>query len=310
MHALADQYCDIEHIIWPHDCDAITVGLDGKRPRVFLRRNNASRRRRRFTLGHELGHVILPWHFGSIACIPAKASFDAKPLGPTSTGGLTATTRTKEQEAEANRFAGALLLPRLFLDSYADRAIGDVVEILNKADISAAAAILSLAQNLLPGFCFLIDEDYEELTLVRSSGTTIPAYNGRKPREVQLREKAHDFGETTVSGRRVLWFLLSSQENFTLPEDERSTPDLLLDSLVYMTDQSVVPVLIKRINGIVGGMLSKPERAQNKAQALSILEHRFNSDPELQCLMELPDFRLYLRRKATERISRCSSLQW
>jgi hypothetical protein len=256
-----------------------------------------------------MGHVILPWHFGSIACIPGQASFDAKPLGPTSTRGLTAATRTREQEAEAHRFAGALLLPRSFLDTHSGRAIGDVIEILNRADISATAAILSLAQNLLPGFCFLIDDDYDEPTLVRSSGTTVPAREDRDSWEIQLREDAHGFGETTVSGRRVLWFRFSSQEIFTLPEDERSTRDLLLDSLVRTTDRSIISALVKRINGIVGGMLSKPERVQSTTQALSILEHRFSSDPELQCLMELSDFRLYLRRKAAERINRCLSLQ-
>ena len=312
VFSLASQFCDVIYETWPFDCDAIAVGLGSGRPKVFIRKNGVVRRRQRFTMGHELGHVIPAWHVGLIACIPAQASFDAEPLGPTAAGALLSQARITEQEAEANRFASALLVPRRFLEAQAGQKLGDVVSSLNETDVSAVAAILALAHSLLPGFCFLIDDDEEAdgCRLVSSLGTRVPAAsNGQRSQAAQLRDKSHDSGEAVVSDRRVRWFQLASQSDFSVPEDERGTTDLLRDSLASMEDASSVPGLVMRINGIVGGMLSRNERAQTESQALAVLEHRFELDPELHRLMAVPDFRLYLRRKAAARVHRCSSLQ-
>lgn len=262
-------------------------------------------RRRRFTLAHELGHVVLPWHVGLTACVPVVTSFDAGPTGPAPVSKFLTQTRVSEQEAEATRFAGALLVPRRFIESRADiGGIGEVVRSLNRTNISAVAAVLSLSQHLLPGFCFLIDEDEEGLRMVTSSGTSTPPRNGGMSVEARLRDRARDFGEVHVSGRRVLWFQLAAQTDFVLPADTRSTTQILRDSINSGASPIGPPVLFMRINGIVGGILSKGERAQSEVQALSILEHRFESDPELGYLLDNTDFRLYLCRKAAERIAR------
>lgn len=304
MDAVAAGYCDVEFLTWPYACDALAVGLDSPRPAVFIRKNNQGARRRRFTLAHELGHVVLPWHVGLTACIPVVTSFDANPLGPAPVSKFLTQARIAMQEAEATRFAGALLVPRRFIESHADTGgIGEAVRSLNRTNISAVAAILSLSQHLLPGFCFLIDEDEEGLRLVTSSGTLTPPRNGRKSLEACLRDKARDSGEAHLSGRRVLWYQLASQAEFVLPRDARSTTQILRDSIASAAPTGESAALFTRINGIVGGILSKEERAQSEAQTLSILEHRFESDPDLQHLLENADFSLYLRRKAAERIS-------
>ena len=280
------------------------VGLDSARPSVFIRRNNQGARRRRFTLAHELGHVVLPWHVGLTACIPVVTSFDADPLGPAPVSKFLTQARIAEQEAEATRFAGALLVPRQFIESHANTSeVGEIVRSLNRTNISAVAAILSLSQHLLPGFCFLIDEDEEGFRMVTSSGTRTPPRTGRRSLEVRLRDKAHDFGEAHLSGRRVLWYQLAAQADFILPDDERTTTQILRDSIASTVSQPESSTLFVRINGVVGGILSKGERAQNEAQALSILEYRFESDPELRHLLENIDFHVYLCRKAAERVA-------
>jgi hypothetical protein len=149
--------------------------------------------RRRFTMAHELGHIILAWHVGWMICSPVRATFD---------DGVT------EQESEANHFASALLVPHRFLEERAEEPFGSVVEALNVAQVSAAAAVLALTRNLLPGCSFLIDEDEDEdgFRLISSSGTVVPGGASRQPQLAQLRGKAHDTGEVVVSGRRVLWF--------------------------------------------------------------------------------------------------------
>ena len=62
--------------------------------------NNASRiERRRFTIAHEIGHFLIPWHDASAQCASADmAVFKSQDV-------------RKNKEAEANRFAAALLTP-------------------------------------------------------------------------------------------------------------------------------------------------------------------------------------------------------
>jgi Zn-dependent peptidase ImmA (M78 family) len=296
VRALAQNYCDVEDAAWPYECDAITVGLGHRRPQVFLRKNNAGRRRQRFSIGHELGHVIIPWHFGSIECVP-----DRPPLEMASGG---------DQESEAHRFAGALLVPRSFLDQHADRHVGAAVEALDETDISAFAAVLSLSRNLLPGFCFLVEENQEQATLIKSSGTVTPTLRPGQSQVTKFRAMAYDHGEAVVSDRRVLWFQLAAPVSFSLPADERTTAQLLNDSIAQAEGKRGDRALVMRINGIVGGLLSKEERAESAATALSVLEYRFTtSHPELEHFMLLADFKTYLRRKAQERVTRSSSLQ-
>jgi hypothetical protein len=96
----------------------------------------SSSRRRRFTLGHELGHFLNDWH------------------RPTSPGGFQCSradmietdsaskNRHRRQEAEANRFAIELLAPRAKTKQYL-RGAADLRHVLAMADafdISRAAA--------------------------------------------------------------------------------------------------------------------------------------------------------------------------
>jgi IrrE N-terminal-like domain len=62
--------------------------------------NNASRiERRRFTIAHEIGHFLIPWHGTSAQCASADM------------GVLKSQDVRRNKEAEANRFAAALLTP-------------------------------------------------------------------------------------------------------------------------------------------------------------------------------------------------------
>jgi hypothetical protein len=287
VFSLADEYCDVEYEAWPFACDALAVGLGGARPKVLMRKRGIGKFRRRFTMAHELGHVILAWHVGRMICSPIRTAFDAQ---------------VTEQESEAHHFAGALLVPRRFLEERSSQHLGGAVSALDEAQVSAAAAVLALSGNLLPGFCFLIDEDEDGFRLIRSPGTTVPGGIGRGPQLAQLRDKAHESGEAIVSGRRVLWFQFAVQPNFSVPEDRRRTTDILREALASVVPSSEIEKLVLRINGIVGGMLGSEDRAQSESQALAILEQRFTSDRVLDHLTKIPDFQLYLKRKAADRV--------
>lgn len=90
--------------------DMATEGFEGmlmtnpeKSRGVILVKGNGNHHRRRFTIGHELGHYLLPWHRQTAYSCTAENIKDAE--------GSSNTFRNQEMEAEANAFASELLMP-------------------------------------------------------------------------------------------------------------------------------------------------------------------------------------------------------
>ena len=84
---------------FPYQIDGVSLDLKviGKRPKIWVSRDNGHVRRR-FTLAHEIGHILIPWHTGGII-----DDLDE----PRSRG----RGQYRQMEAEANRFAAELLMP-------------------------------------------------------------------------------------------------------------------------------------------------------------------------------------------------------
>lgn len=96
LDALATEYGDLEYLNLPYDVDGITIGIGStQRPRILVNAS-APATRRKFTLAHELGHIVIPWHTGTIISQPIPHHANAAYM---------------QMEAEANLFAAELLMP-------------------------------------------------------------------------------------------------------------------------------------------------------------------------------------------------------
>ena len=106
------------------------VAPDDRNVGAILLNSELSPARRRFTLGHELGHFLNPWHrpedpsCGFACSRKDLATPWRKPSGSAS--------RHVVQEAEANRFAIELLAPPRLMRPYL-RGIPDLAEVLTLA---------------------------------------------------------------------------------------------------------------------------------------------------------------------------------
>jgi Zn-dependent peptidase ImmA (M78 family) len=112
--ALIQQYADVIFRPIPIEkVDGVCLDLKvaGKRPRVIVN-SNKPKRRQVFTLAHELGHIIIPWHVGTI---PDIINFSPEELHELPAeyiaSALTDLGRYSQTEREANRFASELLMP-------------------------------------------------------------------------------------------------------------------------------------------------------------------------------------------------------
>jgi hypothetical protein len=261
VEALALQHANVERYHWPFKCDALTVGLLSPRPTIYLRQQTAARRER-FTLAHELGHVLLGWHFGDVACSPANAvtTQDSLPARGLPLGFM-------RMEQEANDFASHLLLPWSYLNGLA--ATEDMPILLTgltEADVSAFAGLLALRRVLQPGFVFRFDAGNGDIRVITTTGTGSVDTS-------TLSGTARDHGRWSVSDRVVFWWRLT--EFSGLPAVEPTPSRELLDLLISQAGLTgpAAAARKQKIQATTSGILSKLHG--DAAQTVASLRHRF-----------------------------------
>lgn len=279
IESVTRQFADLEIAPWPYECDGLTVGLtSGIRPKVFIKRTS-NEPRFRFTIAHELGHVILPWHIEEVACTPGSE--------PTSTGG--------QREREASTFASHLLIPDRFVSARCspETPIPEMLTVIAKANVSAAASLIALVRNLPVGFAFEVDG-----RVFRSPGTVLPA-----PRYTLLNrsawiERAAAHGRERFRSKSIKWFRFEEYAELAIPEDPRDVTQLLKDAIGAVTDMpSERDSLLRKVNGVIGYAVTKEDRT-SYARIHATIKHRLRARPDLAELLAQPDFDLFLVKKA------------
>ena len=159
---------------------------------TILVNRNSGDRRRRFTIGHELGHFLLPWHSprNGQAFLCSKADmgvFSAKPGGD----------RYIEMEAEANRFSAGLLMPpalfRADLRARRNFEVSHIVELADRYDVSKEAAARRC-----------VDLHDEAMAIVIShDGKVVRIYRGRDFPYLTI-EKNHPLPPQSITKRAAL----------------------------------------------------------------------------------------------------------
>ena len=128
---------------FPIEIDGLCLDLKipGKQPKVWVSQKMPTVRKR-FTLAHEIGHIIIPWHTGTIV--------DDIELPRSQERG-----KYRKMEAEANRFAAELLMPASWvtaLSERSDHAAGLMHSIQQIAQVSLPASFLKAIKYGKPGF--------------------------------------------------------------------------------------------------------------------------------------------------------------
>lgn len=100
--------------------------------------------RQRFTIAHELGHFLLPWH------IPSPDGQFLCSLGDMQALSLKEGDKRRQMEVEANRFAGLLLIPpqklRADLARFRDPGLEQVVRLAARYEVSKEAMARAFVQ--------------------------------------------------------------------------------------------------------------------------------------------------------------------
>lgn len=280
---------DVECVDWPAAVvDAVMLRRPGERPQVFYRPVPENRGRERFTLAHELGHIVLPWHLGNAACVP---------------GGREVDPETATEEDQADTFASCLLAPDGWLKELADRqrnSMSELLEELQTAELSTTASLLAVRRVLMAGWVFQINN---QLSLYSSPGTVcLPSERGPLQLRMALQEMAHDQGDVVLAGNNVRWWRLAAPS--PLPEaddDPRTDTELLRAAIAACTpEEDQRHHRLQSANGKVGGG-ANDAAGRDPASIYEGLWHRFEGDGRFDDLMARPEFAVWLARKSRRR---------
>jgi len=202
LQELVSIYGDISYYPFPIDADGITIGIgETKKPQILINSTKAEIRQR-FTLAHELGHIIIPWHTGTIVshCDGMAGEFEYRTM-----------------ESEANKFAAELLMPTDWLTSefQSGKKFGDYVNsIIERSQVSRDAALIKIHSVIdVPLLTVRIDD------LGNVSGN--PFLSGSAPRSADLQGKNVFFSDIfstsissdvfTINDKLYKYWLFSSE---------------------------------------------------------------------------------------------------
>ena len=143
LDKLVKKFASIEYLSFPFG-DGISYDLKTNNPAKILINSDNNSSRQKFTLAHEFGHVMIPWHVGTIL-----SSIDTN---------IHSSYLYREMEAEANRFASGILMPTYWINELSDSLKTPdriLSKILDVTKVSTQAAIIKLMQSLDRGYICL-----------------------------------------------------------------------------------------------------------------------------------------------------------
>jgi IrrE N-terminal-like domain len=291
IHQVATSYADVEVDSIPGDCDALVVGLAGDRPRpLIVLKSSRPWRRERFSLAHELGHVLIPWHVGlsSVCYLERGETFGA--------------WEYRRDEAQANRFASEVLVPARWLSRVVDAAdaLPEIFTELERANVSAPAGCLALIRFLPPGYILVLPAGGLVDYAARSEGTvaSLPR-RGHPLNATTLSRFAESHDTATFAGRAVAWWFFGAEVKAGLSDDPRTSHEIIDEILAERIDPQPRPKVRQSVFA-VAGHAKGAYGASGPAELHGRLRERYASHPELGEVTSHPDFDLFCLRRAEE----------
>lgn len=287
---------------------SVNIKVPGKKPIVVVNSTIPSARRL-FTLAHELGHLIIPWHVGTIPDV-LNFSFEGLSSLPIEQAreALSPYSQYAAMEREANRFAAELLMPEEWVHtlaaSYLDLAVLHEV-VCEQAHVSPQAACLRLRELLPAGIIyFCVDEDGIVSHAGSSIGTLVaPPHKGELYLPATYAQ-ATNASSWSLTRRTYHWWRFPTEINFN-DTDSRDWRTILAAIITEVApSRSDITYLKQSINGVIGaahGMALRNESVPYTEEAvIAACLHRMLNREDLFDFATHPDFKLVIKKRAAE----------
>ena len=280
--ALARTYSNLEFLPFPIPADGITIGIgENKRPTILIN-TNAPEPRKRFTLAHELGHIFIPWHTGTIVSHIDEGLGDAK---------------YTQMESEANSYAAELLLPTTWLIEEYQKSpnIKSFLDsTLEKTGASRDATLIKVFKVLTsPLICAQISDTGKRLTGYKTA--TAPYYDldERAPLTKHTFANAKESEAFSLGDRNYIIWAFEEVKFKEGEEDLREWRDIL-NQILYETQQED---RLQSINAILAANFKKDIPLLD---ACANILRAFDRNGQYQDIMGHRLFGQYVIKRATE----------
>lgn len=281
LDALAAHYGELEYLNLPYGVDGITIGIgSNSRPRILVNAA-APATRRRFTLAHELGHIVIPWHTGTIISHLHPQQADSAYM---------------QMESEANRFAAELLMPSDWLAQQFERA--DTVEdyfrtVQRAAGTSREATFYKLFRALdAPVICLQVDTGGLVLGGQRSAtAPPLPAKGNLAERDLFGADNRYEAFE--IDGSRYLSW------SFTGRDIEEFDPRPWRAIYCEILEDTGMQASLQSINAILASACNK-NRQRSEHDTCGAIYRAFDNYDRYAEVVNHPLFEQYVIKRVRE----------
>lgn len=310
IYKLVEKYADIEELDFPVniDIDAVQLKASSKRRRPLIILNKSKHiLRRKFTLAHELGHTLIPWHMGW--------SIDDDDISCNINYNTKANNSFEKSEIEANAFASELLIPSQWVNNIITsnysftKILGFVIE---ESKVSLSASCIAVLKNMPPGYIIFITDNKNNIKFqAKSNGTLIRSIAAKKLNFLDsFVEFSEESGTVTMLEYTIYWFrfkdyyINNQLEHFDTKTSTDILREIISESIIEENERQKA---LYSINGIIGSLKSKIVEANlpvDKHNIYKYLEIRKLSHPDsirkIKSVFEHKDFNLFLEKKIDE----------
>lgn len=295
VEAILGRYGELERVVFPFTCDAVVQRSDGKRPKVYLD-TRPHEVRQRFTLAHEIGHIVIPWQPGTFVC-HTNASYAFHDYF------------VEMFEKEANAFASELLLPSPWIaervhSMFADPFANVVDAIATEANVSIQVATIAIPAFAGVAVQLVLTDRMGEIVLDCSSpnlGSSLSFGDRLTPSKTKKALAMGGVHSKVVTGSNTLHaFVYPTPDVFVRP---RKNSSALLDEIIHeslgLSGHDRLP-LVRIVAGLVGVANNKTINAPTREDRYGALKRKLSHEPKLEHIVSHPRFDDFLKAKAAE----------
>lgn len=271
--------------------DGLSLNLKtpGKRPTVVVNADSPPRRRR-FTLAHELGHILIPWHMGSfVDSLDLQSSDDSKEYWML--------------EEEANEFAAELLMPTAWvvalLAGTADLAACHK-KVIQRCEVSSHAAAIQMLKHLPSHIVYAVTRDAKVEHSGKTDGTLAPIPHWSEPLPDAPFAYARTHFLSQIENHVLHWWILPDKLELVV-EDERDWREILdgivNDIGVPKAEQARFKSSLNGVIAAANGSLRRLPGYNAEKLAAACLQRLHGREPFLG-VVEHPDFNAFVAKKS------------
>lgn len=245
INFVARKFADLRFHSIPHNIDGICIGLKkiGKRPKIIIN-TNSHQNRIRFTIAHEIGHIVIPWHVGTVIDHIEYYHNDSSYVD-------------YENEKEANFFASNLLMPEDWMKSFLGMKnnLAKITETISiKAKVSYLAAAFRFISLLPPGFLLIVKKNGLVKYACKSPNT--PVYLPKLNEKFSIKKTFYlskNLYNHKITNNIYYWVELPTKIPLLQSSDKNWRPklEIILKNIFPSTE---IIIAKRSLNGIFGNL--------------------------------------------------------